>query len=60
MINALLFMLHQHDPGKGCLKKRSLYTPAARMLQDTVYLGNCFLVVFARILRQFLMALRLA
>lgn len=27
MINALLFVLHQQDPGKGCLKKRRLYTP---------------------------------
>lgn len=60
MINALLFVLHQQDPGKACLKKRRLYTASARLLEDTVYLGNCLLLVFTTILQQFLTALRLA
>lgn len=29
MINALLFLLHQQDPGKGCLAKGALYPPSA-------------------------------
>lgn len=60
MINAPLFVLHQQDPGRGCLKKRRLYPPSARLSEGTVYLGNCLLLVLARISQQFLMALRLA
>lgn len=29
MIDALLFLLHQQDPGKGCLARRALYRPPA-------------------------------
>lgn len=29
MIDALLFLLHEQDPGKGCLARRALYRPPA-------------------------------